>query len=158
MKPFIAAVFTSVIGAALLVACGGGASDPGSSTCGSPPPVALPELWLSYPEPSATAVPRSIGNVVFAYAGNPFQSDTVSITSTAGPVPASTFTAAPSPLPSPHATPANYGGNVTYLAVPVPTLAPMTTYTVSYTYTDWADNPPSCQTHVTQPLGTFTTE
>lgn len=143
---------------AALTACGGEASTHTSLACGSPPPVAIAELWLSYPGPGTTAVPRSIGNVIFAYAGDPFRSDTVMITSSAGSIQTGALSPASSPPPVPHATPANYTGSVSYLTVSIPTLAANTTYTVRYTYTDFADNPPTCQTRITQTLGTFSTE
>lgn len=144
---------------ALLGACGG-AGDPTSPTsfCGSPPPLAHPQLWLVYPMPSATAVPDNIGEVVFADVAGLTPGDSVAISGGGSAVPVGAFTPAPSPLPSPRVTPgAQFGPTVPYIAAPVPTLSPNTTYTVSFTYQDWANNPPSCSTTNTQNLGTFTT-
>jgi hypothetical protein len=146
---------------AVLVACGGGA-DPNSpiatATCGPPPPSAPPSLFLVYPMPGATGVPDDIGIVVVAGVAGTSQ-DSVTLSSAGGSVPVGAFTAAPSPLPTPHVTPgAQFGPGVAYSAVPVPTLSPATTYTVKNAYPDWADNPPSCTTTVTQTLGTFTTQ
>lgn len=134
-------------------------SPPSSASCGSPPPVAIAELWLSYPEPGATSVPTDIGEIVFAGDDtNYFGPDTVNVsTPTQVSVPVGAFTAAPSPMPTPYATPAAQSGDVPYEAVPVPRLSPSTTYTVSYTYRDWANTPPSCTQSITQQLGTFTT-
>jgi hypothetical protein len=143
--------FPTVLGVALLVAC---SSAP--TGCGPPPPVAYAQLWLVYPIPGATGVSTSIGEVVFADLDG--ISTQVAILSPAGRVPVGTFTAAPSPLPSPRVTPGSqFGAGVPYVAAPVPTLSATTTYTVSFTNIEWADNPPSCQAYVTQTLGTFTT-
>ncbi|HEV3153717.1 MAG TPA: hypothetical protein VGZ02_07945 [Candidatus Baltobacteraceae bacterium] len=141
-----------------LAACAGTAATAPAS-CGFPPPVPIPELWLSYPEPGATNVPLNVGEVIFV--GIPsgfFGPDTVAITSSGGTsIPVGAFTAPPSPLPSPYAIPTGFSGNIPFSAVPVPTLSPSTTYNVSFSYIDWAENPPSCRTHVTQQLGAFTT-
>lgn len=146
--------------AALAAGCGGGggASDPAVVSCGSPPPVPIPQLWLSYPVPGSTAVPTTIGMMIFA--GNPngrFGTDTLAVTSATGNLSVGSFTTPPSPLPTPYATPSNYSGNVPFVAVSLPTLAPATAYEVSYTYTDWSSMPPACTQKITQQLGSFTT-
>lgn len=150
--------FTVLLGFSTLAACGGGAtqSNPG---CGFPPPVPVPWLTLAYPIPGATNVPPSIGIMLMAGEVNGFYGpDTVALASWAGSVPIGTFTAAPSPLPTPYATPAGSSGDIPNVAVPLPTLSPATTYTASFTYTDWADNPPSCRTQITTKMGSFKTQ
>jgi len=80
----------------------------------------------------------------------------IAVTSAAGAVPLGAPTSAPSPLPSPFSTsPPQYSGP--YVAIPLPTLAPNTTYTVSDNYTGWANNPPQCTATITQFSGSFTT-
>jgi hypothetical protein len=144
---------------AVLAACsGGGGTNPASPGCGSPPPSASPVLDLVYPIPNATAVSEFLGFLVFATGGVSSQ-EFVTLSNANTPVPVGAFTAPPSPLPSPRVTPGSkFSGDVSYVAVPVPTLSPETTYTVSYTYQDFADNPPSCMAPVTLPLGSFTTQ
>jgi hypothetical protein len=157
-----AAYLIAFIGAALLCACGGGvgADQPTSSPgCGSPPPTTHPQLWLVYPMPNATSIPDNVGSAIFADIAGLQPQDSVTISSPMGQVPVGAFTSAPSPLPSPRVTPGNeFGANAPYVAVPLPTLSPATTYTVNYTYQDWADNPPSCTMMNTQTLGAFTTQ
>lgn len=127
--------------------------------CGPPPPIPASALWLVYPIPNATAVPQNIGDIVFADLNGLGSADYVTVKSASGAVPIGEVTAAPSPLPSPRVTPgAEFGGNVTYVEVSVPTLASETTYTVKYSYTDWADNPPTCSTRLNRVLGSFTTQ
>ncbi len=147
--------------AALVAACGGGGSVGGpasqqitaGATC--PPPPAIPTpypAWLAYPPSGSSSVSTSIGQIiergwssVIIAAGNS--------TVTAG-----TPTAAPSPFPTPFATaPPQYDTLGPYIAVPLPTLSPNTTYTVEDQYTGWDDNPPQCSTTLTQTAGTFTT-
>lgn len=142
------------------VQLGGGNQLQTPAPCGLPPPVPIAELWLSYPQPGATSVPLNIGEIVFAGADTGyFGSDTVSVSSsTQATVPVGAFTAAPSPMPTPFATPPNSSGNVPYEAVPIPTLSPSTTYNVSYTYRDWSSKPPSCTQKITEQLGAFTTQ
>jgi len=142
--------------------CGGGASsapavsDPAAS-CGSPPPTAHSQLWLVYPMPLATSVPSNVGTLVFADVNGLSPQDNIQLQS-GNSVISGTFTAPPSPLPSPRVTPGNeFGSNTPYLALLVPTLSPTTTYTVNYLYVDWANNPPTCQETFTQTLGRFTT-
>jgi hypothetical protein len=160
MKHTFKFILLPIAAAASIVSCGGAAGTPADpvATCGSPPPVAIAQLWLAYPVPNATSVPTSIGEIVLA--GNPYGrygTDTITIASSAAQVPVGAFTAPPSPLPSPYATPPQSSGNVPYFAVPVGTLSTGTTYTVSFTYTDWADNPPTCTQQITKQLGSFST-
>lgn len=131
-------------------------NSPSPPPCGMPPPVPAPWLALVYPEPGAANVPVSIRQLVLA--GNYYgYYDNAAVTMTAGDgmiVPVGAYTAAPSPLPSPHATPAQ---GTPYVAVPVPTLSPATTYALSYTFTDFNGIPPACTGPVTWPLGSFST-
>src|SRR5579884_123010 len=148
----------TILALATVAACGGGNSI-STVSCGSPPPSPHPQLWLVYPIPSATQVPASIGALIFADVGGLTAQDSISVLSASAQVPVGAFTSAPSPLPSPRVTPgADFGPNVPYVAVPVPTLSPSTSYTVNYTFEDWADNPPSCVITQTQILGTLTTQ
>lgn len=127
-------------------------------TCGQPPPVPVPFLSLIYPEPSATNVPDNVGVLVFQGVANDFFGpDSITLSSGSTTVPAGAFTAPPSPLPTPHATPS--GIPASFVAVPVPTLSPATTYNVTFNYTDFGEsNPPSCTMMQTQNLGSFTTK
>jgi hypothetical protein len=139
--------------ASVLTACGGN-SGTARMTCGPAPLEPIPAHWLIYPAPNATDVPDSIGELVFA--GLVQSGDSVGLATAGGAsVPAGPFTAAPSPLPTPYATPPSSG--IPLAAAPLPVLSPGTTYAVGYTYTTWADNPPVCKGPATQPLGSFTT-
>lgn len=142
--------------ASLLAACGGGHMPSPQATCGPPPPVPEPFLALAYPEPNATSVPTSVGILVFA--GYPGALKISMQSAGGGAIPIGAPTAAPSPMPTPFATPANFGGDVPYFSAPIPTLSPATTYSLSYTYTDYTGIPPACVGPVTQQLGAFTTK
>ena len=148
---------SSVVAVTLLVACAGGATNPGVNPgCGFPPPLpAPPAPYLIYPAPNATAVPDNAGVLVF---GGPSASGPIAIFTSGVSVPIGAFTAAPSPLPSPHATPGAQFSNYPYYAAPIPTLSPASTYTVTSSYQTWADTPPSCTATATQTLGSFTTQ
>jgi hypothetical protein len=142
-----------VLATAALAACGGTLH--ARDNCGTiPPPVPVPEAWLIYPMPDATGVPVSVGNLIFVDQAPLFT--TVAVTSPYGPVPLGTFTAAPTPIPSPHST--QFTGTEPYVEASVPTLSASTTYTVTYSYMDWADNPPTCQALESRNLGSFTTQ
>lgn len=145
---------------AVLAACsGGGSTDPTSPGCGSPPPSAPPSLYLVYPIPNATAVPDALGTLVFATGSGVNSQESVTLSNAKTSIQVGAFIAQPSPLPSPRVTPGGaFSGDISYVAAPAPPLSPETTYTVSYTYQDWANNPPSCMAPVTEPLGSFTTE
>ena len=127
-------------------------------TCGPPPPVPVPFLSLIYPEPSAPNVPDNVGVLVFqGFANDYFGPDSITLSSGTTTVPAGAFTSPPSPLPTPHATPS--GIPASFVAVPVPSLSPATTYNVTFNYTDFGEsNPPSCTMMQTQNLGSFTTQ
>jgi hypothetical protein len=148
-------LFGLLIGTAALAACSGT-----PATCGRGPgapegalqPVNLLAPRLAYPIPSATNVALALGDLVFS--GDPATG--LQLQSTIGPVPVGSPTAAPSPLPTPIAPPGP-GAPLTYFALPIPTLSPSTTYSVTWTYLAPADNPPSCKASVTQNLGSFTT-
>jgi len=134
-----------------------------AATCGPPPPVPFQPLWLSYPEPRARAVSQEVKELVFAgWDTTFFGKDTVNLVRLNDGQPVAilkfrTFVPAPSPLPSPHATPPGGSGDIPYIAVNVPNLKRATRYVVSYTFDDWGDKPPSCRTRVTRKLGAFTT-
>lgn len=147
---------------AVLAACGGGtgSSDPTvSASC--PPPPAIPTpfpAWLNSPPNGSVNVATNIGVLIETGAEEPGQNGAIAITVTSpsAPMAIGTPTSAPSPLPSPFSTsPPQYSGP--YVAIPLPTLSPNTTYTVSDSYTGWADNPPQCSTMITQISGSFTT-
>lgn len=150
------ALFT-LMGGVVIAACGGSGSPASNvATCGPPPPSAAPPLVLVYPIPGAVGVPIALGEAIFL---GPYSLDTVAITSSSGAaVSTGGFMVAPSPLPSPNAAPSNYNpASGPFIAVPVPTLSPATTYSVTYSYQGYADSPPSCTSTVTLPLGSFTT-
>lgn len=124
-----------------------------------PPPVPEPFLSMASPPSGATNVSTTIGLLVFA--GTPqgfYDTARVTMVSSSGlNVPVGAYTAAPSPSPTPYPVPTGWSGNVPYVAAPIPTLAPATTYTLSFTFTDWNGVPPSCTGPVTRSLGVFTT-
>jgi hypothetical protein len=141
-----------IIAAALLPACAGGPQDPG--ICNQP---FIPALSMVYPKPGATNVPDSLSTIVFS--GQP---------NTGGGVPSielsigdqrvtsiGTFGAAPSPLPSPAATPVP-GQPPSYVAVTVNSLSPHTTYDVTYQYTFPGSG--QCAGTVNMAEGSFTTQ
>lgn len=151
---------TTVFIASLLAACGGGAVTQAqhvAPTCGPPPPSAAPNLQLVYPEPAATDVPASIAYLVISGdITTRYGTGVLSMQSSSGiAVPVGAYTAAPSPLPTPHATPAGGGP---YIAAALAALSPATTYSVKYAYTDYTGVPPSCIGSYAQPLGSFTTQ
>jgi hypothetical protein len=164
----VGVLFCALAGVALfLSACGASSSGAPSysaviaeATCGPPAPGPRPFLALSYPEPNSTAVPTTIGQVIFAgslqgVTGNA----TLQMTTSAGAtVPLGPPTAAPSPMPTPYAVPSGWSGNIPFMAFPVPTLSPSTTYNFQYTYTDSGGLPPTCTVQVTGPAGSFTTQ
>ena len=157
MNRLVVYAFFALLSGSALVACGGGGTVASRlATCGPPPPSAPPRLLLIYPVPGATEVPDALGEAVFL---GPYSLVAVEISSSGGSIPLGAPTVAPSPLPTPNAVPTNYGpGSAPFIAVPVPTLSPATTYTVNYAYQDYANNPPSCTAQVTLPLGAFTTK
>jgi hypothetical protein len=134
-----------------LAACSGTAT----SSCGSVAPVPVPSISLAYPVAGAGNVSTDLGDVIFAGMS---AGATVYIRSNLGPVAVGSPTAAPSPLPTPNATPSDMTGAVQYFAIPVPTLASTTTYSVSYAYSAFNGIPPACSGQVTVNLGSFTTQ
>lgn len=142
----------------LVAACGGGGTSSPGPSCGSPPPVPLSILFLSYPIPGATNVPDAIGEMVFAGSPNDyFGPTTVTVADAAkNQLPVGAYTAAPSPLPTPYAVPSGFA-NGPFVAVPVPAFSPATTYTVTYNYLDFGNTPPACRTQNSTTLGSFTT-
>ena len=127
--------------------------------CGSPPPVPDPMLWLAYPEPNATGVSTSVGVLIFSgFSEDYFAPISVALSSASGSVAVGALKGAPSPLPSPYATPPGFNGDVPDLAAPIPTLSPATAYSASYTYAVWDSTSPSCRGSLTRILGTFTTQ
>jgi hypothetical protein len=144
---------------ALLAGCGGGLFSPEApavhATCGPPPPTSAPQLSLVYPAPGATNVPTDVGLVVFE--GNSSSLQIAMRSSSGAAVALGAPTAAPSPLPTPHAEPTGIIGGA-YFAESVPALSPATTYTLSYTYSAYNGIPPACAGPQTQSLGSFTTQ
>jgi hypothetical protein len=156
------------VGLALFLAVAAGVACSSKSTpvvnCGLPPPLPIPELILLYPAPGATGVPDAIDSLVFSGNGEDyFGPTTIALTtmSTDGAVSVvaqGTPGPAPSPLPSPLATPSGLGIDTPNSGLPVPTLSPATTYSVSRTYEDFSEQPPTCRTKISETLGTFTTQ
>jgi hypothetical protein len=142
---------------ATCAACSGGSPGAPRRTCGFPPPVPLEPLFLAYPVPSTTGVPTSIGSVIVqGFVDGFYGPGTISVSNAAGVaiVKNVSATAAPSPLPTPLASPVD---DLPYEAVPLPTLMPMTEYTVTAAEPDFGETPPLCRTIDTLTLGTFTT-
>ena len=152
----------------LLATCGGATggvpnrSQPNpqsSATCPPPVPGPRPVLDLSYPIPGSTAVPIDIGQVIFVgfYQGVTGNASISVLTASGTRVPVGAFVAAPSPMPTPYAIPTGWSGNIPFVAAPVPTLSPSTTYNITYAFTDDGGAPPSCTSQVTETSGSFTT-
>lgn len=157
-----------------LAACGGAGSNNSADLQGTPsalaatscpspaypPPTPIP-AWLDYPPSGSANVATSVGQVIERGVEEPGQNNSLLIVLTSqsgGNVPVSSPTAAPSPLPTPFATPPpNYPITGPYVAIPLPTLSPSTTYNVSDTYTGWSDTPPQCSANYSQSVGSFTT-
>ena len=146
----------------IMTACGTSldiGADPGP--CGTPPP-AFPTpapAWLVYPPNGSINVSTSIGQIVEVGGDEPAPvSMAISVSTRAGQnVPIGTASSAPSPLPSPFSTPPPFTHpNQAYVAIPVPTLSPNTTYLVSDTYLAWQSLPP-CATGVMQSMAIFST-
>jgi hypothetical protein len=81
----------------------------------------------------------------------------ISLTTQSGlPIASATIGPAPNPLPSPLATPAGVSG-APYAGIPIPMLAPETTYEVGFTHNTKSTQPP-CLAPETVNLGSFTTK
>ena len=139
--------------AVVLALSGCGGSSSASTSCGFPPPIPTPiPFWLAYPPTGSTNVGLTIGKLIGV------GGVTLSMTTTSGnSVPLGSPTLAPSPYPTPFATAPPNLGLQQYYAVPIPTLSPNTTYTISDSHIAWENNPPSCGTTDTQQVGSFTT-
>lgn len=133
----------------------------GGPTC--PPPTATPSpvpAFLNYPPSGSSNVSVSIGKIIEQGADAAGEVPQITMSSSSGSVPLGTPTAAPSPFPTPFATPSPYSavGTAPYIAVPLPTLSPSTTYTVSDVVPGYdPNNPPVCSAPSTQFVGTFST-
>ena len=163
----------AVLFGSLLAACGGGtvvgasrptvgpSSPAASATCHPPSPGPTPiPAFLNYPPSGSSNVRTSIGEIIEQGADAPGQALTITVSSSSGNVPLGTPTAAPSPFPTPFATapPNSIAARSPYVAIPLLTLSPSTTYTVSDTYQDYdPNNPPVCSAPATQFVGTFST-
>jgi hypothetical protein len=110
----------------------------------------IPALQLLYPIPGATGVPTAAGSLVFA--GAPDASLTVLLSASGTTLTLGAPVAAPSPLPSPLATPTPIASGLS--SAPYPSLAPATTYRVSYELTGTTG---PCA-HVLVSPGSFTTQ
>jgi hypothetical protein len=145
---------------AVAAGCGGGVSSPSvTATCPPPPlrPTPIP-AWLAYPPNGSTNVATTIGEIIEKGADAPGQGLAVTVASSSGRVALGAPAVVPSPYPTPFATaPPTFGIIAPYMAIPLPALAPSTTYTVDDVYMDWANNPPKCSAQYTQHVGTFTT-
>lgn len=139
----------SLVAALLISGCSGGSG--GSAPCNTP---AVPLVTLVSPPSDSTNVPTGIGELILAETSGAPGSTTISVTSPTGTLVAGvTPQAAPSPLPSPLATPPS--GEVTYLAVDIPTLSSGTAYTVEATYSIGSAGP--CPTSFPTKVGSFAT-
>jgi hypothetical protein len=105
------------------------------SSASAPPAYACPTILKSgpgllYPIPNSTSVPIVAGNLIFSNAppsglGSFLLRDGTIVAVT------STFAPAPSPLPSPYATPL-FSSSPSPVAAPYPKLAPGATYSVTF--------------------------
>jgi hypothetical protein len=148
--------FAVAAAAAALAGCSVSTTPAPQPTCAPPAPVPLQIADLVYPIPGATRVPPGIGLLVFFGFGDLAPGTSIRLSDAAGMVPVGSVTAAPSPLPTPNATPSGQNSQQ-FAAVPIPRLAPATTYTVALRYLAYADNPPVCQATYTKKLGSFRT-
>lgn len=150
----------AVIFVALLVAACGPTTQ--GTQCLTPAPEPFRPVDLVFPIPGSTAVPTGIGVLVVQGAYSSIQaafggSLIVNLTTKLGlPVASASIGPAPSPLPSPLATPPEVsldpkGG------ISIPPLSGLTTYVVTFTHNDHANNPPSCVAPTTDTIGSFTT-
>jgi hypothetical protein len=126
-SPARTTVFALAWGAAAgAVACSNATVPLSTHACAG---IAIPYEQLLYPIPNATGVPTAAASLVFN--GGLDDGFLVVLTPASGAALAlGTFVAAPSPLPSPMATPQAAGG--TLVSTPYTQLASATTYTVSY--------------------------
>jgi len=147
--------------AAFFVALALAGCNPQATKC-TPFPEPLRPVDLVFPIPGSTAVPTGIGVLVVQGAFDSIQSAfggslTLKLTTQLGlQVAMGPISAAPSPLPSPLATPFA-GLNLPFGGVTIPPLQAATTYVVTFTHNDQANNPPSCVAPTTVTLGSFTT-
>ncbi len=117
---------------------------------------------LVFPIPGSTAVPTGIGVLVIQGAFNDIQVAfggpmSVNLTTQSGlPVASAAIGPPPTPLPSPLATPPEVS-NSPKGGVSIPLLTGATTYVVTFTHNDQANNPPTCVAPTTNTLGSFTT-
>lgn len=129
-------------------------------TCPPPPttPTPIPG-WLAYPPNGSTNLAINIGEIIEQGADYGLGGLTVTVSSSSVNLPLGTPTIAPSPYPTPFAMspPEFINHTEPYIAIPLPTLSPATTYTVSDVYTGWADNPPQCSAQYGQFMGSFAT-
>lgn len=157
----IRTICAAALALGVLCSCGGGflrSSPQAAATCGPPwtEPTPYP-AWLAYPPSGSTNVATTIGK--FIEKGASPGGLAIIVSSPSGNLPLGTPTAAPSPYPTPFVTPPpNDYVNGPYMAVPLPTLSPATTYTVSDQFMYWSNNPPQCEAPVTQFVGSFTTQ
>ncbi|HZO92305.1 MAG TPA: hypothetical protein VFB22_00930 [Candidatus Baltobacteraceae bacterium] len=148
----------ALVGGAVIAGCGGsgiGAPHSETSPCGPPPPEPAPFGYLAYPQPGATAVPRSplivIGEEGISVLDLAPSAGGPAVVLTPHPVPSPL----PSAFPSPLATPPD-GDSLPLYGAGTPQLAASTTYVVSYAYQAYAATPPCVETQ-TRVLGSFTT-
>ncbi len=154
----LATVLTVFLGCAGSGTPNSGSSSDQSAGCGLPPTIPTPiPVWLAYPPDGSTGITTTIGELIEV--GVPAEVGlTLNVTTATGAsVSLGTPVIAPSPYPTPFATEPPIWANRPYYAVPLPTLSPNTTYTVSDSYTGWANNPPTCSATYTQRAGAFTT-
>lgn len=144
----------------LLAACENLNVTPEPAPCGTPPTTSTPvPAFLDYPPNGSANIPTSVGQIIETGVNEngPLPQTVIALQAIVGEgVLLGQPTSAPSPLPSPFAPPPLSYANEAYVAIPVPTLSPNTTYRVSDIYSGWTPIPP-CVTGVSQTLGTFST-
>jgi hypothetical protein len=144
--------FALVIVSTLTTSCGSttGMTQPTPAACPSSSPLAPVGLpTLVYPSDGATNVSITFGTLIFQ-ALSAYSATSFALGASGAATVKVSATAVPSPLPSgvPAGTP--------YFALSVPPLSPSTNYRVTYSYTVESQDP-SCVTHSTVTLGSFTT-
>lgn len=130
--------FLKIAGAAsALVASAASCAVNPSSLCYAAPvsPGAVPQLI--YPVPGYSKVPDNATFIVVAYPNAPSTAQTITLAeNNGGTVALGPLGAAPSVIPKPHA--AVLPGQGTEFGVTLPTLAPDTTYSINYRFTNTA--------------------
>lgn len=142
-------IWTGAVIVAALCACGGGTATPHPTPAPCPEfPIPAPPDLL-YPMPNATGVPDGNFTLVVGYGTFPPPPAEIAPANGGTAVAAGAWSAPPSPMPSPAATPRS--SSETLYGAPVPALASHTTFEVDVTV-----GTPPCQQ--TETAGSFTTQ